>query len=324
MSASTGKFVSQANRVDSPRASSRHSNAPSRKERPSVSVYGRSGKRGEGLPDALGRRLDPSVLGKLIPQGLVLRPEGRQTPLLEGDDELPAATGAEVEDRPVGVQAVQEQTQTQLREVPMELLGQPCERLEFAVLLRGLGIGVFDELGANGDRQPVGGDEFGLQDVMIVVGLAVGGPLQAMGTVPLVEAELARAIDDHREVPEEATVVQGLHPQQSPDHVETKALELAWRQAAQEVVQGVAVGHPFLAAGGEAVEVLQGQGAVQFKADLAAGPQFQEEHQQARPHQTPRRVDRPVRVAGIAQGVEPGAKLGPEMGDGPRKHPAQG
>jgi len=83
------------------------------------------------------------------------------------------------------------------------------------------------------------------------------------------------------------------------------------------------VGHPFLAAGGEAVEVLQGLRAVQFKADLAAGPQFQEEHQQAHPHQTPRRVDRPVRVAGIAQGVEPGAKLKPEMGDGLGEHRAQ-
>jgi len=80
------------------------------------------------------------------------------------------------------------------------------------------------------------------------------------------------------------------------------------------------VGHAVLAAAGEAIEVLQGQGAIQFKADLAAGAQFEEEDQQARPCQTPRRIDDPVRVAQV---VYPGTQFRPEMADGLGQDPAQ-
>jgi len=134
---------------------------------------------------------------------------------------------------------------------------------------------------------------------------------------------LARAIDPHGEVPEEPGAFQHLHPQEPADPVEAKALQFARREAAQEVVQGVAVGHPVLAAASEAVEVLHGRRAVRFKADLAAGTRFQQEHQQARPHQTPRRIDGPVRVARVAQAVQPAAQVGPEVGDGLGQDPAQ-
>jgi hypothetical protein len=106
-------------------------------------------------------------------------------------------------------------------------------------------------------------------------------------------------------------------------HVAAKAVQLVWSKASYEVVEGVAVGNPVLAAAGEAVEVLQGRRAVEFKADLAAGPQFQKKDQQARPGQAPRRIGDPVRVARVVQGVEPGAQVGPEMGDGLGQDPAQ-
>jgi hypothetical protein len=230
---------------------------------------------------------------------------------------------AQVEDRAVGVQGVQEEAQAQLGKVLVELPGQPREGLQFAVLLGGLGVGVLDELRTDGDRQPVRRDQFGLQDVVVVLGLPAHGPLQAMGAMSAAKEQLPRAVEGHQEVCQQTPTVQDLHANEPVDHAAAKAGRFAGRQAAQEVVQGVAVGHAVLAAAGEAIEVLQGLGAVQFKADLAAGPQFEEEDQQARPHQTPRRIGDPVRVARVAQAVQPGAQVGEEVGDGRGHDPAQ-
>ena len=192
---------------------------------------------------------------------------------------------ADRQGRPVGVQAVQAQAHQQLGEVLLEPRRQAGERLEFAVLLGGVGVGVLDELAADGDGQSVGRDQLGLQDVVVVLGLAVDGLGQAVLAVPLAEVELPGAVQDHQEVAEQPSVVQGLHADQPADHVPAQVVQGRWRHVPQEVVQRVAVGDRLLAAAAEAVEVLQRLGAVQFESHLPSRAELQQEQ-----HTNPARI----------------------------------
>ena len=199
-----------------------------------------------GLLTALPGLVDLDVPRAQLAQGLVLLPDGRQATFLEDDDILPVVLLADVYHRPFGVQSVQEKAQAQLGEVLLESLGQPVEGFQLAVLLGGVGVGVLDELRAHGDRQPLGRDQLGLQDVVVVVGRALDGLFQAMRAVAFSELQLPRAVQDDQEVSHQPAGVEDLHPHQAEHHLAAQAGELGGRDVAEEVVERVVMGELLL------------------------------------------------------------------------------
>jgi hypothetical protein len=276
----------------------------------------------QGLPEALGGRVGLAVLGTQFQQGLVVLPDGWQTAFLERDEVLPMVILAGLEDGSLGIEPIQAQAQEQLGEVLLEPRGQTKERLQFAVLLGGPRIGVLDELGADRDRQPRGGDQLGLQDGMEVLRLVLHGPGEAVFTMPLAEVQLPGAVHDHQEVPQQPAVVQGLHADQSPDHRAAQAIQGRRGHVAQEVIEGVAVGQGLLVAAAEAIEVRQRLGAVQLEPRLPARAHLQQEHHQSHDQQEPPVIGDLVLVAGVGHLRQPGPMLRPEVSQGlPQRGP---
>ncbi len=73
----------------------------------------------------------------------------------------------------------------------------------------------------------------------------------------------------------------------------------------QEVLHGVAVGDLFHGTAGQAIEVGQGRGTVQFIVQLPAGAQLQQEGQGRRPEQELAGKGDLVLVAAVAQLSQP-------------------
>jgi hypothetical protein len=119
-----------------------------------------------------------TVAGFEVAESLVFGEEGGEGAWLEGDNEAPAAGLAEGEDGLIGVEGIQQEDEAEAGIAGVELLGEPGEGLEFAVLLGGPRVAVLDELGPEREGEAVGGDELGLQDVVVVERFAVGGLLR--------------------------------------------------------------------------------------------------------------------------------------------------
>jgi len=143
----------------------------------------------------------------------------------------------------VGVESVQGQTEGEVGEAVLEPADEAVKGLEFAVLLGGVGSGVFDELGHDGEGEAVGGHQFGFEDVVVITGLAVVGFGEAVGAVSLGECEHTGAVHrDHEPSVEEAVGIEDLFADEVLDDHGHALLELAGIEAAKEFSQGVAVG----------------------------------------------------------------------------------
>ncbi len=208
------------------------------------------------------------------------------------------------------------QAKRQLGEVLLEPRRKSGERLEFAALLGGLGIAVLDELAADGDGQPLGRHQLGLQDVVVILRLAVHDLGQAVLAVLLTEVQLPGAVQDHQEVAEQPSLVQCLHANQAMDQLTAQAIQGRRRHVSQEVIQRVAVGDGVLAAAAEAVEVLQRLWAVQLEPHLPARAELQHEHHQPLDQQERPAVGAHLLSARVDHAGQPGSIVRPEVCQG--------
>jgi hypothetical protein len=243
---------------------------------------------------------------------------------IEGDDVLPVVVAAGLHHRAVGVDGVQQQAQWQLGVTLLQPPGRARERLQLAVLLGGVGVGVLDELAVQGDRQALGRDQLGLQHVVVVQRLLPVLLFQAVGAVAAVEAQLPGAVEDGQEVAHQPAPVQRLHAHQAPDHLPPQRGQRRSGHAAQEVVEGVGVGHRLLLPAGQGVEVGQRLGAVQLEPQPPPRAELEQEAHQAHPQQEPPAVGDAALVAAVLDLPQPLEQVGEEVGDGLGQGRAQG
>jgi hypothetical protein len=103
-----------------------------------------------------------SAFGGQVLEGFELGEEFGQSSGLEGEEIVPLVLVTDREDGSIGVEGVAQEAYRQLGEVGLEGLSQSLERLQFAILFIGVGVGVLDELAAHREGQTLGGDQFGL------------------------------------------------------------------------------------------------------------------------------------------------------------------
>ena len=142
-----------------------------------------------------------------------------------------------------GEEAVQEQTNRQTGETALEPVGQTVEGFEFTVLLGGILAGVLNELGQQGEDEPIVGDQLGLQYRMVVGGMAGVCHRQTMRAVTFGESEYPGAVNSDQEVATTQTIgVEHFSADQRFDTVCDNGLHLCDAQASVGLVEGVAVG----------------------------------------------------------------------------------
>ncbi len=116
---------------------------------------------------------------------------------------------AELQDLIVHVEAVQEHADSRARELRLQAREQPVQRLELAVLLRGVRIGVLDEFGPHGEGQPVRRHQLRLEHGVIVRHPAILVLLrQARGAVPVAEGQDPGAVDGYEIVAPDPSLIQ--------------------------------------------------------------------------------------------------------------------
>ncbi len=130
---------------------------------------------------------------------------------------------------------------------------------------------------------------------------------------------MAGTVDRDHKPPGEAPAIQRFHPDESANHVRPQGRQRRRPEMPQEVVQRAVHRQRHLLGAREPIHVrqhLRGHIA-QVKVQLAPAPQLAAKQQEAPPDEKPFIVVDEGGEAGVGQRVQPGAKLGPEVLDGP-------
>jgi hypothetical protein len=193
---------------------------------------------------------------------------------------------------------------------------QPGKRLEFTVLLGGLGVAVLDEFGPQRVGEAVGGDELGFQNMMEIEGFAVGGLLrEAEGAVAFAVEVLPGPVDGHGEAPEDPPGVQGLHPNEALGDLGGEFREGGRIERLQVVDDGIVVRGGLGRGAGDGVEVGDEGGRVRLEAELPPGAQTQEEDRDGGPDQVRLGIVHVVRVAMIGETLDLPRQVRHKMAD---------
>ena len=150
---------------------------------------------------------------------------------------------AHLESGATGIQPIQKQADRQARETGFETFGQAIEGFQFAVLLVGGELGVFDKFGHQREGEPVGRHQLGFQHRMVIEGCPVlEGLGQTVGAVSFSKSEYPGAIDGHQIVqPQQPVAGEHFLADQDLHTAADDFLDFSHGQALKAVVERIAM-----------------------------------------------------------------------------------
>ena len=220
-------------------------------------------------------------------QGIEFFIDRGQLIILEGNHRAPPVLAAKREDGSIEKQSISQQRDGQAREAPFEPLGQAIKGFELAILLRGVFGRVLDELAEDGKGEPVGTNQLGLKDVMVIDGFSVMGLGQAIRAVAFGKRQHAGPIHAMRKYGPSSRRDTGFGIDQALDQGCHAFLDLLQIQSAEHVVHGVAVRD---AAAEQRLKQRMSLRAAQKPVDLPPRPQAAQKHPDTRPEHGRQRI----------------------------------